>query len=120
VSSELEPTANNLIRQLKEVAERLGKKSVSRSEFLRETGITEYHVRKFFDSWNDLVRAAGLEPIDTSRIEDDEVLQAMKDAFMAAGQICVQTRFEKLCRYNISVYRRRGWGNCVGISNALP
>lgn len=108
-------TADALVSQLKEIAERLGKKSVSRSEFLRETGISEYHVRKHFDGWNDLVRAAGLEPTDNSRIDDDELFHAMKDAFLAAGEICTQTRFEKLCRYNASVYRKRGWGNWVAV-----
>jgi hypothetical protein len=111
----LEPTAQNLIHQWKEVEERLGKRSVSRSEFLRETGISEYQVRKHFDSWNDFVRAAGGEPTDNSRIEDGDLFEAMRDAFVAAGQICTQTRFEKVCRYNISVYRRRGWGNWIGV-----
>jgi hypothetical protein len=55
-------------------------------------------VRKHFDSWNELVRAAGLEPNDTSRIDDDELFQAMKDAFVTAGEICTQIRFDKLCR----------------------
>lgn len=39
----------------------------------------------------------------------------MKDAFLAAGQVCTQMRFERLCRYNLSVYRRRGWGNWQGV-----
>jgi hypothetical protein len=115
VSADLEPTSESLIRQLKEVAERLGRKSVSRSEFVRETGISEYQVRKHFDNWNAFVKAANLDPTNTSRIEDSELFQAMKDAFIAAGQICTQTRFEKLCRYNVSVYRRRGWGNWIGV-----
>jgi hypothetical protein len=96
------------------VAERLGKKSVSRSEFLRETGISAYPIRKHFDSWNDFVRAAELKPIVKSRIADDELFQAMKDAFLAAGKVCTQSKFERLCRHRISVYRTRGWGNWTG------
>jgi hypothetical protein len=115
VSTDREPTPDGLIRQLREVAERLGKKSVSRSEFLRETGVSQRTLRKHFDSWNDFVRAADLEATDTSRIANDELFRAMKDAFLAAGGICTQIRFEKLCRYNVSAYRTRGWGNWVGV-----
>ena len=60
MTRELEPTADSLICQLKEVAERLGKNTVSRREFLRETGITDKKVLKHFDAWNDFVRAARL------------------------------------------------------------
>jgi Homing endonuclease associated repeat len=108
-------TADGLVSQLKEVAERLGKKSVSRSEFLRETGISEARVYKHFDSWNELVKATALEPIDSTRIKEDELFRAMRDAFLAAGKICTQRKFDKLCRYNLSVYKRRGWGNWIGV-----
>ena len=85
------------------------------SEFLRETGISECHVLKQFDCWNDLVRAAGLHPTDVGRIDDEELFRAMRDAFVAAGRICTRTRFERLCRYSTTVYLRRGWGNWIGV-----
>ena len=72
----------NLIKELQGVAARLDKKLVSRKDFIREAGISEWHVLKHFDSWNDLVRAAGLQPTDVSRIPDDEVMEAMYEAFM--------------------------------------
>ncbi len=115
VSADDQTSAEYLISQLKEVSERLGKKSVSRSEFARETGISEYKVRRHFDNWNALIRAAGLEPNDNSRIEDAELFEAMKEAFLAAGEICTQIRFERFCRHNLSVYRKRGWGNWIGV-----
>src|SRR5437870_2083880 len=82
-----------LILKLAEVAERSQKKSVSRREFSRETGINHRHVIKYFDSWNDFVQAAGLQPIDKSHIEDDELFRAMRDAFIEAGRITTQMVF---------------------------
>jgi len=32
---------------------------------------------KYFDSWNDFVIAAELQPTDVSRIDDDELFYAM-------------------------------------------
>ncbi len=106
-----EITAESLASHLREIAQKLGKKSISRSEFLRETSISMARIYKHFDSWNELVVSAGLEPIDVSRIEDDDLFEAMKEAFLSAGKICTQIKFEKLCRYSITVYKKRGWGN---------
>ena len=39
----------------------------------------------------------------------------MKDAFLAAGTICTQAKFSKLCRYSVSTYTTRGWGNWIGV-----
>jgi hypothetical protein len=115
VSANGSVTPEILVSRLKEIAERLGKKSISRTEFVRETGISKERIFKHFDTWNELVKAAGLEPTDSSRLEDDELFQAMKEAFLAAGSVCTQMRFQKACRYNRTVYMRRGWGNWSGI-----
>lgn len=108
-------TKESLISQLQQLAGRLGKTSVSRSEFIRETGISESRINRHFHSWNDLVRSAGLAPNEKSRIDDPDLFHAMKDAFLDAGKICPQTKFDKLCRYSLSVYQRRGWGNWIGV-----
>lgn len=108
-------SSDDLVQRLLQTADQLGKRSVSRSEFLRETGISMRRVRKHFDTWNDFIRAAGLDPTDMGRIADDEMFLAMKDAFLAAEGICSQVKFERLCRIDLNLYRRRGWGNWIGI-----
>jgi hypothetical protein len=115
MAAEQSPTAESLVRQLKDLAERLNKKSVSRTEFTRETGISQYHVFKHFDSWNAMIEAAELEPSGNRRLADDDLFCAMKDAFMAAGRVCSQPQFKRLCRYDIGVYTRRNWGNWAGV-----
>jgi hypothetical protein len=99
----------DLIVALTSLADRLEKESVSRSTWLRETGINEHHVYKHFDSWNDFVQAAGLKPDDRSRIADEELFEAMREAFIKAAGITTRTRLRKVCRYSDDVYAKR-WG----------
>ena len=64
---------------------------------------------KHFESWNDFVQAAGLQPTVVSRIDDDVLFRAMYDAFIISGGITTRTKFHKVCRYSADVYARR-WG----------
>jgi hypothetical protein len=102
-------TRNDLIALIQDVASRLQKDKVSRSEFIRETGISEWHVSKHFESWNDLVESAGLTPTVTTRIEDDDLFSAMYTTFMKHGGVSTRTKFGKLCEFSSDVYKRR-WG----------
>lgn len=102
-------TRESLIEEIKRVSETLNKNTVARSEFIRETGISEWHVQKHFDSWNDLVRAAGLQPTDVSRIPDDELWEAMYQTFLSEKGITTRTRFRKANQYSDYVYSNR-WG----------
>lgn len=111
-----EHTRESLIVELKKVADILDKKSVSRAEFIRESGISEWHVQKHFDSWNDFVRSAGLQPTDVSRIPDDDLFEAMYRAFLGERAITTRTRFRKVCQYSSDyVYSRRWrtWDNVL-------
>jgi hypothetical protein len=106
---------DELISQVQETAARLGKRTLSKAQFQRETGTSEWQVTKHFDSWNDLVRASGLQPhTQNLRIEDDDLMRAMRDAYVAAGGIVSVPRFRKACLYGDNVYSKR-WG---GFRNA--
>jgi Homing endonuclease associated repeat len=109
VTEQLEHTRESLVEDLRRVARQLGKKSVSRTEFIRDTGISEWHVLKHFDSWNDFVVAAGLQPTDVSRIANADLLEAMRQAFVDEGGVPTRTRFRKACRYSDYVFAKR-WG----------
>lgn len=54
-----QPKATELIAQLRDVANRLDTRTISRSTFLRESGASEWQILKHFESWNALVVAAG-------------------------------------------------------------
>ena len=72
MTESVEHTKESLLGQLREVAEQLDKKKVSRSEWIRDTGISEWHVLKHFDSWNEFVSCGGLQPTDVSRVADND------------------------------------------------
>lgn len=101
-------TRETLVEQLRAVAERLHTSKVSKLTFRRETGIKEPQILKHFDTWNELVTAAGLTPTDTSRVPDDVLFAEMRDVFLQEEQITTQLRFGKLARYNLKTYRRFG------------
>ena len=104
-----EHTKESLISELRSLADRLQKKSISRAEFIRETGISEWHVQRHFDSWNQFVTEAGLQPTDVSRIPDQELMEAMYQAYVAERGITTRLRFRKVAKYSEWVYTRR-WG----------
>jgi hypothetical protein len=101
--------AESLISEVQALARRLDAPSVSRSTWRRETGISDHHVLKHFDSWNEFVGAAGLKPDDRSRVADQDLFEAMRVAFIDAGGIVTRTSFGKYCRYGDDVYAKR-WG----------
>lgn len=83
------------------------RQSARDSEFLRESGLTEWQVLKHFDTWNELVEAAGLEPARNRRLTEDELFAALRDATVQAGGVATRTRLRKLLRVSDSVYTQR-------------
>lgn len=65
--------SEDILDAIRTAASALGK-SPSRSEFIRHSGITEYHVLKFFPSWREAVHAAGLESTSANVAIPPEVL----------------------------------------------
>lgn len=110
-----ELSGDHLVELARDVAARLGKDTIARSEFLRETGLTEWQVMKHFNTWNELVEAAGLRVFPNRRLDDDELFTALRDAYATAGGIVSRTRLRKVCRVSDSVYAHRfgRWPNVL-------
>jgi hypothetical protein len=106
----MEHNKDSLVIEILKIAKKLNKNTVSRSEFVRETGISEWQVLKYFDSWNDFVEKAGLQPTDVSRIDDNELWNAMYKTFISENGITTRSRFRKANKYSDYVYSKR-WGN---------
>jgi hypothetical protein len=104
-----ELTRDHLIKKAKELAQADGKPYVKRLDFMRRTGISEYHVLKHFDSWTDFFQQAGLEPQATQPLEEEQLLEAAKTAFLEIGDIPTFSRFSKAVPYSWNSYQRR-WG----------
>lgn len=105
--NEVNPEA--LIKKAQELAATDGRSYVLRSEFMRRTGISEYYVLKHFDSWTDFFTKAGLQPQATQPLEDAELLEAARKAFIELKGIPTLTRFSKVVPFGRKTYQRR-WG----------
>lgn len=64
---------DDILTAIRDASRALGK-APSRAEFAAHSGITEYHVLKWFQGWNAAVSAAGLKPHTGNIKLDDPVL----------------------------------------------
>lgn len=98
-----------MITELKELSERLGKKSVTRSEFIRETGISGNQIYAHFDGWRELCELAGLKAnMQNVRLDDDDIYSAMHETFIELGGITTRTRFGNAFKFSVDVFKKRG------------
>jgi hypothetical protein len=107
----MEPLARGAaIARLKEIAARLGKDTVTREEFARGTGLTRNYVHRRLGRYTDLLRAAGLRVSNgRSRVSDDDLLAALRDALKDREGRLTFTQFKRSGPYSVELYRSR-WG----------
>jgi len=100
---------DSLIREVRQLAQRLQSRTVSKRSFIRETGLTERQILSVFESWNSLVEAAGLTPTDPAPIGDNALFEEMRQVFIRLEGVSTKLRFERECQYSFKPYRKR-WG----------
>lgn len=100
-------TREEIIKKAKDLAIELGIDSLSIKTFIAKTGISEWQIINVFDSWNEVVTEAGLAPATNIKVDDDELFQAMFDAFMQTKDVPTRRKFTKICRISASTYKRR-------------
>jgi hypothetical protein len=124
-------TKEEIIEELKRVANLLGKNQVSRSEFTRHSKITSSCVERTFGTWNKAVEAAGLVPATMFfKLSDDKLAQEFSRVRQQLGKIPTRTEFVIHGRHSPTVYERRfgSWGravehymgNALGYEKAMP
>jgi len=97
-----------IIQEIRRVAQEIGADTLSRPEFTSKSDISTWQIYKYFDSWNEAVEEAGLIPhTEKERIGDADLFREMKDVFVKFGGVCTRTKFDKLCRYSVDVYKKR-------------
>jgi hypothetical protein len=98
-----------LIAEAKALAIKRGQNFVLRTDFMKDTGISEHYVLKFFDSWTDFWQQAGLEPQANKPLNDEDMLQRAREIFLQEKGILTALRFEKVSGFSRKTYQRR-WG----------
>lgn len=110
-------TREQLIEEIKKVAKKLGKETLSRKEFVSNSEIhSDGPILKFFDNWNEAVEEAGLIPhTENRKIDENELFIEMEKVFLSSGGICVRAKFNKLSKYHSGTYERRfgRWNNSL-------
>jgi hypothetical protein len=80
----------------------------SRSEFISLSGIAEHQVSQFFPTWNDAVRAAGLQPFTLNvRLKDRELLADWAYAVRRNRKIPPRRLYRHLGQFDVRTFERR-------------
>jgi hypothetical protein len=80
----------------------------SRSEFISLSGIAEHQVSQFFPTWNDAVRAAGLQPFTLNvRLKDRQLLADWAYAVRRNGKIPPRRAYRHLGQFDVRTFQRR-------------
>jgi hypothetical protein len=80
----------------------------SRSEFISLSGISEHQVSQFFPTWNDAVRAAGLQPFTLNvRLKDRELLADWAYAVRRNRKIPARRAYRHLGQFDVRTFERR-------------
>jgi hypothetical protein len=101
------PDKQRILDSLAAIARESGRPP-SRSEFISLSGISEHQVIQFFPSWNDAVRAAGLQPfILNVRLKDRELLADWAYAVRKKRKIPARRAYRHLGQYDHRTIERR-------------
>jgi len=96
-----------IIREIRRIASELKLETLSKTQFQSNSDISMWQVDKLFDSWNQAVTETGLDPVDVSRIDDEDLFREMRAVFLDNHGICTRSKFDKLCKYSIDTYKNR-------------
>ena len=99
-----------IVARAQAVAERLGRRQITRDEFVRASGIARKAISRHFARFWDLLREAGLDADPPNRPVDDDTLQkALRDGCTAVNGVIGQLRFQQLSKHHANTVKKR-WG----------
>lgn len=86
-------TKSEILQLIRDVATRMGKRSLTRDEFAREAGVSISEVYRH-DNWRELCELAGLAANRQNvRVSENELFSAMRDRFNELGGIASRRLF---------------------------
>jgi hypothetical protein len=106
-------TRETIIRAARKTADQLGH-PISRADFERVTGISQYHIYRLFPEggWTEVKHLAGLKrhPKDNQPLTDEQLLQEFHRVASSLGRIPTWTLFSTQADISADVVRRRFGG----------
>jgi hypothetical protein len=107
-----------LIAQIRETAARLGVRRLTRSQFIRETGVPVRQILRH-GGFSKCAQAAGLSAFSgVPPLTDDALLEALREAFIRLEGAVSLRLFQETGRYHLSTYRKH-FGSWKGALAAL-
>ena len=98
---------DQIIFEIQRVAKELNCETLSRSEFVRLSNISTYHIDRNFGSWNNAVLEAGLSPhTKNEKKSPDELLQNLYNVCLALDQIPTTIGFTRNSNNDTRPYRK--------------
>lgn len=117
-----EVTREQIIAAARHLAGENGASTLSRSEFERRSGISQYHIYKLFPEggWLEVVRLAGLDhdPSYHSPLSDEDVLAEFHRVVTKLGKIPTWAVFESHAHVTRKTLTRR-FGGLQGLSRDM-
>jgi len=113
---EQEMNEQDLIADLRRVAESLGQETLSRSQFARHGRVSSGLIEKRFGTWNKALMIAGLMPNDRfKRLSDEELETEFLRVHDKLGKTPTRNEFALESVYSAGVYERRfgNWAKAV-------
>ena len=105
-----------ILQEIKRVAESIAPNRLTRKIFLRESSIPETRIRYYFGSWNEAVQAAGLEPNPPvlhasgyKRLPDEELLKEIGRLWKQFGRRPTEALMNSKGKYSVKPYAKK-WG----------
>jgi hypothetical protein len=106
-----------MLRDLRSVAERIGKKIVTSKEYGQHGRFSLPTISERFGSWSKFVEEAGLEPTGHIRnVSDAELFSEIERIWISLGKQPTTTEMKKgISKYSLDTFMRRfgGWRNAL-------
>jgi hypothetical protein len=107
------PDKQRILKSIAKIAKKVGR-APSRAEFVAHSGISKYFVLKWFRTWTEAVRAAGLHPSAlNAKIDDRALLEDWGRAVRRNAGILPRHMFRREANYNPCTLAKRfgGWSS---------
>lgn len=107
------PDKKQILKSIAAIAKQFGR-APSQAEFVARSGVSKYFVLKWFRSWTEAVRSAGLHPSAlNARIDDRELLEDWGRVVRKNAGVLPRHMFRRAAKYNPCTLAKRfgGWSS---------
>lgn len=88
-------STKDLLADLNRVANKLGKTSITKSEYLENGMFSCKPFEQRFSTWNDALKGAGLKNINFKNVSDEELFKNIEEVWIKLGR---QPKFREIKR----------------------